>query len=451
MDYKSSVVRAKMRAEPRRDPLSEHVTLGKDAEEAADGLPERSASPRLDGGRRKPKRKIKGSPLLPEQEIEPAMLLEVPLQAHSLISLSTRDRAKYHRAHALLASGEGVWGLLKANLPLTGLGMYEALLAQSWSLRFNNPSLMVRLAEAATEVAQRMSPRRYGTKRVADLLARALGELANAYRIADRLQSAQKAFGQAYAIMQKGTGDAYLKARLFDLEASLLGKWREFPLALTRLMNLSEIYQELGEPHLAGRAFIIRALYTFYNGNPEEALTLNQEGINLIDHEHDSALFLQALHNHLIFLVDLRQFGPAKRLLFESRQHFVYKDHVSALRLRGTEGRINYGLGELVSAEMAFRESKDGFRKIGLAFAAAIACLDLAMVLMTLNKKEEALSEVVTARDIFLQLEIYREYLGSVIFLEEAFHRNKATAKLIENTTDHIQRKWLQVGPARMQ
>jgi hypothetical protein len=224
--------------------------------------------------------------------------------------------------------------LFGPTLPLAGVGVYEALLARSWAIRFNNPEEMIRLAEAATEVAQGLSPRGYGKKRIADLQARAWGELANAYRIVDRLQSSQKIFGKAYAIMEEGTGDPYLRARLFDLEASLLGKWREFSLALTRLASLSNIYQELGEPHLAGRAFIIRALYTFYGGKPEEALRLNEEGTHLIDRQRDPSLFMYAVHNHLVFLVEIREFGPAKRVLFDNRQHLIYKDRVNALRAR---------------------------------------------------------------------------------------------------------------------
>jgi len=436
--------------------VSERFTRGENVGKAADGLstkpPEGPVAPPSEVDHRPPgarRKQSKRGLLVSEQEIEPEILLEVPLQAHSLILLSAQESARYRRARRLLSSGEGVWSIVRV-MPLAGLGIYEALLARSWAVRFNNPEEMVRLAEAATEVAQSLSPRGYGKKRIADLQARAWGELANAYRIVDRLRSSQISFGQAYATMQKGTGYPYLKARLFDLEASLLGKWREFPLALTRLTSLSKIYQELGEPHLAGRAFIVRALYTFYAGKPEEALTLNEEGISLIDQQRDPSLFMRALHNHLVFLVELREFGPAKKVLFKNRQHLIYKDHVSALRLRGTEGRINYGLGELVSAETAFREAKEGFCKIGLAFAAAIACLDLAMALMSQGRTEEALNEVIVARDIFLTLEIYREYLGSVMFLEEAFHRGEATAKLIEDTTDLIQRKWLQVGPRQM-
>jgi tetratricopeptide (TPR) repeat protein len=383
-------------------------------------------------------------------DVEPEILLDVPIQARALKRLSPRELSRYLRARALLKSGGGTRLLFQGNMSLSGLGVYEALLAQSWATRFNDPDEMVCLAEAATHVAQCFNPCGYGKKRIADFQARAWGELANAYRIVDRLRSSQQTFGQAYASMQVGTGDPYLKARLFDLEASLLGKWREFPLALARLASLSNVYQELGEPHLAGRSFIIRALYTFYSGKTEEATRLNQEGISLIDRQRDPSLFMQALHNHLVFLVELRLFEPARRVLFENRQHLIYKDRVSALRLRGTEGRISYGLGQLVSAEIAFREAREGFCEIGLTYVSAIACLDLAMVLRSQDRVDEALREVIAARKIFLSLEIYREYLGSVVFLEESFRRHEETAELIEATISHLRRKWLQVGPRQM-
>lgn len=382
--------------------------------------------------------------------IESEIHLDVPIQARSLKGLSQRERRRYRHARSLLIREEGSWALLRANMALAGFGVYEAFLAQSWMVRFSNPDRMIQLAETAVEIAQHFDPRGLGAKRIADLQARAWGELANAYRVADRLRSSHHAFGRAYALMAVGTGDPYLKARLFDLEASLLGKCREFSLALSRLSALSKIYLELAEPHLAGRSLIIGALYTYYGGNPERASLLNQEGICLINRQQDPSLFMQSLHNHLVFLVELRLFGPARRVLFENRQHLIYQDRVCALKLRGTEGRICYGLGELVSAEIAFREAKEGFCSIGLTYASAIACLDLAMVLRSQGRIEEALSEVITAREIFLSLEIYREYLGSVIFLEESFRLGEATAELIEATTAHLQNKWLQVGPSRM-
>lgn len=430
-----------------------HVTKGKITEGTSDGF-----SPQLSEHPGAPPPKLGIKPLGPkgrsqrarrrtEVDIESESLLDVPLHARSLEGLCKRERASYARARSVLASGGGVHSLLLKNVPLAGLGLYEALLARSWAVRFNDPEEMVYLTQIALELAQGFDARGYGAGRVADLQARAWGELANAYRVVDRLRSAQQAFGLAYALLQKGTGDPYLKARLFDLEASLLGKWREFPLALKRLTSLTGLYRDLGEPHLAGRTLIIRALYTFYSGEAEEAIQINEEGLELIDQQRDSTLLMLAIHNHLLFLVDLGLHTLAKRALFDNRRHLLYKDRVNALRLRGVEGRISYGLGKLVSAEIAFREVKEGLAKTGRSFYRALISLELAMVLMSQGKVEEAEKEVIAARDIFLSLEVYREYLGSLLYLEECFRRCEVTAELIETTVAFLWRKELQIRP----
>ncbi|MFL6236038.1 MAG: hypothetical protein ACJ76N_23100 [Thermoanaerobaculia bacterium] len=381
-------------------------------------------------------------------DIDPEILLDVPVQARALAKLSLRELARYRRARRLLTEGS-VQAIPQAGMCLSGRGVYEALLAHSWSVRFDNPDEMVRLAEIALDVSRTFASR-IRAKLVNDLQARAWGELANAYRAADRLRSSQTAFGEAYALLQRGTGDPFLKARLFDLEASLLGTLREFPMALHRLSSLANLYLDLGETHLAGRALITSALYTFYDGAAEEAITINQRGTSLIDQSKDPTLFMHSLHNHLLFLVDLKLYPKALRLLFENRRHLIYKDRISALRLRGIEGRINYGMGSLLSAEIVFREVKEGFSAVGMSFHTAILALELAMVLQSLERTDEALQEVIAAREIFLAYEIYREYLGSVIFLEESFRRGEATTELIEATVAQINRKWLQIGPRQM-
>src|SRR3954453_3730222 len=230
-------------------------------------------------------------------DIEPEILLDVPIQARALAELSPRQRSNYRRARALLASGEGVRAILQANMPLAGLGVYEALLAESWAIRFDNPEGMVRLAEVALELSKDLIYKGQ-PKWTADLQARAWGELANAFRAADRLRPALTAFGEAYSLLKVGTGDPYLQARLFDLEASLMGTMREFPMAVYRLSSLSNLYRELGETHLAGRALITAALYIFYNGETSRAIDINQKGVSLIDQSRDPALFMLALHTH---------------------------------------------------------------------------------------------------------------------------------------------------------
>lgn len=392
-----------------------------------------------------------GAPASGEVSAVPEILPDVPIQIRALNRLSRRERARYRRARRLLASGEGIRALTRANVTVAGLGVYEAVLAQSWAVRFDDPEEMIRLAEAALEISKGFSGKAYGLKNLRDFQARAWGELANAYRTADRLRPAQEAFGQAYALQQRGTGDLYLKVRLFDLEASLLGTLREFSLALSRLTSLSSLYKEMGEFHLAGRALITRALYTFYSGDTKKAITINRQGIKLIDRLLDPPLFMQALHNDLLFLVELGLCPEAKKVLFKSRPNLIYKDRVSALRLRVIEGQISYGLGELLSAEIAFREAREGLADTGMIFLVALTSLELAMALRSQDKVEEAMAEVMLAREIFLSLEISREYLGSVIFLEESFRRGEATTQLVEATVAHLKRKWFQMVPRRRQ
>lgn len=366
---------------------------------------------------------------------------DVPLQAQALEHLSQRERIRFLRATSLLSSGGGAHALVLRDMPLAGLGVYEAFLAESWARRFHDPEEMVQLGSVALEIALTLDPRGYGAKRVADFQARAWGELANAHRTADCLHQARQAFGQAFAIYEQGTGDRHLRARLLDLEASLLGASREFNLALPRLHTLSNLYLGLGEPHLAGRALITQALYTSYSGQPEEALRLNQEGSALIDRQRDSTLFMHTIHNRLLFLVDLGRCSEARRFLFENRHNLVYKDFVTALRLRWIEGRISYGLGELVSAEIAFREVTIGLANAEMSLHHGIASLELAMVLLRQGRVDEAEGKVFETREAFLSQALYRELLGTVVFLEECFRQRSATPEMIQAAVSYLWRR----------
>ena len=305
--------------------------------------------------------------------------------------LAVRERVRFYKTLPRLAPGRG------ESRTGGGIGALEALLARSWTLRFDNPQEMRRLAGIAVEVAARLRLKTFGAKRLADLRARAWGELANACRVADQLGEAKKAFGQAFAFLQRGTGDPLLKAHLLDLEASFFGTLREFASAYDRLDLVPELYRKAGEPHLAGRTLITKSVYLAYSGNPEEALRLLGEGLGLIDHEREPDLVVTVLHNQLGLLIDLAQFQKAQRLLFENRDRIRSCGRIAALKLRGLEGRISYGLGRSKSAEIAFREVQEGFREAGLGFARALMRLYLAMTLLRQGRMDEAETEVLAA------------------------------------------------------
>ncbi len=362
-------------------------------------------------------------------------------------SLPPAEWLRFQMATSLLQSGGGVLALAQAgNMAIEGLGVFEALLARSWAVRYDNHREMCHLAKVAVEIAKDLDPGVYGPKQVADLLARAWGELANAYRVSDQLREAEMAFGNAFDFFRQGSEDRELKLRLLDLEASLLGTLRQFPLALQRLTVLAEIHRTAGEPHLAGRTLITKSLYTFYRGDTEDACQTIEQGLALIDFDRDPSLALVAAFDQLLFLVDAGRFKEAKRALFTNRQSFTDQGRIAKLKLRGIEGRISYGLGEFESAEIASRETKEGFADIEMGFACALVGLDLAIVLLRQGRREEAIQEVLKSAAMFRALSIHRELLGTAALLEEALQTEVLDLTLLEVSAQYLRKKMMELG-----
>jgi tetratricopeptide (TPR) repeat protein len=367
--------------------------------------------------------------------------------ARRAVILPAEERKRFRKALSLLETGGGVVTLAhKGDLEVEGLGVYEALLARSWALRYENPREMCHLAKVAVEVAHSLDSGKYAAWKRADHAARAWGELANSYRVADRFREAEQAFGQAYEFFRQGSQDRRLLMRLLDLEASLLGARREFGRALERLTTLSSMYRAAGELHLTGRALITKALYLYYKGDPHKACRTLEEGLGLIDRDRDPSLLATTVLNQLLLLADCGRFTEARIFLFNHRAQINQAGKITALRLRGIEGSINYGLGLLKSAERDFRVVREGFQEAEMGFACALAGLDLALTLLRQGRTRDAIQEGLASAKMFLALSIDRELLGSVLFLEEAFKSEVLNLADLEETARYLRRMQIALG-----
>ncbi len=118
----------------------------------------------------------------------------------------------------------------------------------------------------------------------------------------------------------------------------------------------------------------------------------------------------------------------------------LYHQHAGKmdwLRVRGLEGTIAAGLGELDKAERAFRVKREGFEDAGLYFAAAIADLELVTVWLRMGnaeKLQEARRTIFRLADIFRGIGVEREALGAILLLSEAQMRESLTVELVEAT-----------------
>jgi tetratricopeptide (TPR) repeat protein len=356
------------------------------------------------------------------------------------------ERARFRKALNLLDRRNDVLTLAESDMTLEGLGIYEALLAKSWDLRYESPRGMRHLARAAVEVAHRLESKRHSPWRVADYSARAWGELANSLRVSNELREAEKAFGKAFELLSQGSQDRRILMRLLDLEASLLGTLREFDLALERLSSLVKLYRDAGEVHMSGRTLITKALYLYYKGESPEALETLSAGLQLVDKERDPSLMASAMINQLLLLEDCGRFKEARRFLFKNRAKISGAGRLSVMKIQWIEGRISYGLGELFSAEMSLREVKRSSQEEGLGFACALVGLDLTLTLMRQGRIEEAIREGLESTEAFVRLSIHREILGSVILLHEAFQAQTASLSLIETTVRYLRKRQVELN-----
>jgi len=321
------------------------------------------------------------------------------------------------------------------------LSSYEELLKMSWAVRHEDRHKMVALAKAALHVAQKLDLTMHGAREVTDYQARAWAELGNAHRASNDHWEAQQAFGKAFQLLEQGTGDRRLRARLHDLQSSLLGDQRKFDLAFKSLDVAIALYLEFNDLRSVGRALIKKAIYTHYNGQSEAALGINQQSLALINEDLDLELHLTAVQNRATFLVACGRFRDARNLLFKVRRKIHEGGQILAIKLRWLDGQISYGLGDAETAESIFQEVKEKFEAETLGFAAALASLDLAMAQMRQDKREEAKVVASEAAAVFAALNIHREVLGAVELLKDAFRLDMASTALVERVVSFI-REW---------
>lgn len=352
-----------------------------------------------------------------------------------------RAEARFKLARLLYGGRRAGEAPLPAEPGFWTWGLCELLLETSWDLRESDPAGMLHLAELGVEAAEQLDPQTCGAAPLADLRAQAWAGLANACRVADRLSLAEAAMSRAFAARDEGTGSPLLRARLAELSASLLCDQRHFPEAF-RLLDLAwRLYRRHGDPHEAARVLITKGLHTGYTGDPEEGIRLIARGLRRVDRERDPRLVFQALHNVLLFRVELEEFRTARRHLWEMRPLYArYADRIAQVKLRWIEGKIFVGLGDLERAEAAFLQAKQAFEAEELTYDSALISFDLAALWLRQGKAADVHRLASEMLDAFRSRYIAREALASLLMLRDAAGRNEATLDLIEIVASVFQR-----------
>jgi len=322
---------------------------------------------------------------------------------------------------------------------LSGPALVDSLIDLAWSIRYQEPVEMVRLARTAVLVAVEVQSETMDALQLADLRCRAWASLGNAYRVNDDLLLAEDALARAADFLGKGSGNPFLKARIYEFQASLYGAQRSFEQAQSALDAAASMYVELGELHKAGRVLISKGLHAGYSHRPHLAVRYTGEGLALLDETADPDLFFIACHNQLWFLVECSRFREARELL-RLRQPLGADDRLNALKLQWLEGRIAAGLDELDLAADRLAKARLGFESAGLRYNSSLIALDLAATLLRLGHPREAREIVADAARVFAELEASREALAAALVLRAALEYEILPLLLVTRAADLLRR-----------
>lgn len=365
-------------------------------------------------------------------------------------ALLARIRAENEARESFLAlvrpldlSFEEILDRLDVTLPARARA--DALLTLSFEQRARDPRKMLALALTARTIAVNLSKvengAEYAPSEIADLQARAWGELANAHRRNDNFSAAEDALTQAAVVRPSGSGDIMIVARLLDVEASLRTDQRRFDEADRLLHLVYNLYQKVGETHLAGRAQISRGVSLYYEGRYPEAVAMLREAVGLLDPDRDPQLLTIARQHFLFSLAANGEFVEAAELYLRSglREAFA-EEPLNRLKVRWLEARLHAGLGKPRRAESAFAEVHSGFLAAGVEYEGALVGLEYAGILFEQGRFNEVEALAGEALETFELLEIGTEAVKAVRALHNAFVARRATQALVREVVQFLER-----------
>jgi len=320
------------------------------------------------------------------------------------------------------------------------IALCKSFIEQCKTLRHSDPEGAQMLASLSVSLAERIElPERRAE--VLDLQSRAWAELGNARRVAGDLAGAESDLSRAVRRAEQGTGDRALLVQLMDLTASLFVDQQRFTEALQLLDGVEQMHRSVGDLHAAGRALFSKGTAAGLELEPQKAVRLLIEALQLLDARRDPNLVFMTVHNLLSYLVDSGRSTEAARLYAQSRALYAqYPGHLDHLKACWLEGRIAAAQGDDTAAEAAFREAQTGFADADLPYDAALASIELAAVWLRAGRTREIKGLVDEMVAIFRARNIRREAIGALLMLREACEREGATVALLRTVTTELQR-----------
>ena len=312
----------------------------------------------------------------------------------------------------------------------------ELLCAESEKAAADNVMTAIELAELALLVA-RLVPGEPGWR--ARLEGYSGAHLGNAIRVAGDLPWAKQTFTPALRLWDAGApSDPGIldPIRVLDLWASLLKADRRLGEALA---VLDRALATGPGPEATGRLLIKKAGTLEKLGRHEEALAILAEAAPVVERADNPRLPVVVRFGVIVNLCGLGRYDEAERLLPEVRATVTAQGRkLDRLRFQWLEGRVAGGLGRIDDAVEKLAAVQSEFADLGIAYDAALATLELAVLLLDHGRTAEVRQLAEQSKRIFDAQGVAREALATLEVFREAAAREALTAAFVRRLLDEL-------------
>lgn len=251
--------------------------------------------------------------------------------------------------------------------------------------------------------------------------------VANARRVANNFDGADKAFARAWDLWRAGASSNLLPEwRLLDLEASLRREQQRFPEALELLDRARSLSTD--DKATAGRILLKKEHVLSQMGDFEGALAALEEAASYVEHSREARHLAVLQFNRVDNLIHLRRYTEAAELLPEVRGLVVQQaNELDLVRVLWLEARIHAGQGQRKKATAALEQVQREFTDHKLPYDAALSSLDLSLLWLEEGRTAKVRELAVGMAWIFASQKIHREALAALRLFYEAARRETAT------------------------
>lgn len=253
---------------------------------------------------------------------------------------------------------------------------------------------------------------------------------ANAERVANDLAAAEAAFARAWHLWRSGEDAGLLPEwRMLSLEASLRRDQRRLPEALNLLDRALNVAKEDPEAHpvvLLNKAFVHDQM-----GDAEGALKTLREAAPFVEARGDRRLIFALRFEIAKGLWALERFAEAQELLPDVRERAIdLGNELDLVRVGWLSARVAAGQGRWEEAVSGLEQVRRDFTARGLAYDAALAGLELALLYLKAGQASEVKGLARRMAPAFQARGITREALAAFTLFQEAAQRESATVEL---------------------